>query len=122
MYLLSAVGMVLFIIGLFNSFHFVVGNIAYDKYPLHYGVESRCDYLYKPTPVGGQTDTKSDKELQDACFQGLKKERANTRIDDLEKSIAFTIIGLLVFGAHFYFVYKERKEDNERKNREKGII
>ena len=109
-YLLSVVGMVLFIIGLFNSIHYIVGITAYDKYPLRYGAESRCEYMPKPVMVEGQKDIQSDVKARAAsdaareeCLKSLEKERANTKIDDLEKAISFTTIGLLVFAIHFYF-------------------
>ena len=108
-YVLCIVGMVLFIIGLFNTFHYFVGITAYDKYPLRYNAESQCSFMYKPMPVDGQKDLRSDKQIKDECLQGLEKERMNTKIDDLEKSVAFTIIGLLIFGTHFYFARKEKK-------------
>ncbi len=108
-YILSIVGMVLIIIGLFNAFHFIVGITAYGKYPLRYNAESQCSYIYKPMSVDMQKDSRSDKEIKDECLQGLEKERMNAKIDDLEKSVAFTIIGLLIFGSDFYFARKEKK-------------
>lgn len=105
-YVLSAVGMILFIIGLFNSIHYIVGVTAYDKYPLRYGSESRCDYMPRIAPVEGSKETEETKGTEDAkedCLKSLEKERENTKADDLEKSIAFTTIGLLVFAIHFYF-------------------
>ena len=111
-YVLSAVGMVLFIIGLFNSIHYIVGITAYDKYPLRYGAESRCDYMPRAVPiVEGTKETIETKETEGAkedCLKSLEKERETTKADDLEKSIAFTIIGLLVFGSHFYFARKQK--------------
>lgn len=102
-YFLSAVGVVLFIIGLFNSIHYIVGVTAYDKYPLRYQGESRCAYMPKPVPIEGQKGSQSDGESKEECLKSLETERKSTKIDDLEKSIAFTTIGLLVFAIHFYF-------------------
>lgn len=108
-YVLSAVGMVLFIIGLFNSVHYVVGITSYDKYPLGYGPDSRCEYMMpKPVlPEGQAQPTASDKEAEEKakedCLKTVDKERQDKKVDDLEKSIAFTAIGLLVFVIHFYF-------------------
>ena len=109
-YLLSAVGVVLFIIGLFNSIHYIVSITAYDKYPLKYQGESRCEYMPKPVTIDGQKDIQSDAKARAAsdaareeCLKSLEKERANTKIADLEKAISFTTIGLLVFAIHFYF-------------------
>lgn len=106
--------MVLFIIGLFNSIHYVVGIKAYDKYPLGYGPDSRCEYMMpKPALPEGQTQpTVSDKEAEqktkDECLKSVETERLNKKVDDLEKSIAFTAIGLLVFAIHFYFARKQK--------------
>lgn len=112
-YLLSAIGMVLIIIGLFNAAHYIVGVTAYDKYPLGYGPESRCEYMPKPALLEGQTQpTQSDKETEqkakEDCLKTVETERQNKKVDDLEKSITFTSIGLLVFGAHFYFARKQK--------------
>jgi len=103
-YLLSAVGVVLFIIGIFNSFHYVVGITAYDKYPLGYP-ENRCDYVAAPVATDGATKPVTEQSKKD-CLLSLDQERQNKKIDDLEKSISFTTIGLLVFAFHFYFSKK----------------
>lgn len=108
-YVLSAIGMVLFIIGLFNSIHYVVGITAYDKYPLGYGPDSRCEYMMpKPALPEGQTqlttsDIETEQKIKEECLKSVETERQNKKVDDLEKSIAFTTIGLLVFSIHFYF-------------------
>ncbi len=99
--------MVLFIIGLFNSIHYIVGITAYDKYPLGYAPESRCEYMPKAALPEGQQQTSSDKEAEkkakDEYLKSVETERQGKKVDDLEKSIAFTAIGLLVFAIHFYF-------------------
>lgn len=108
-YLLSAIGMVLLIIGLFNSVHFVTGIISYDKYPLRQGAESRCDYMPVPVSIDETKETASNAaEAKEDCLKSLEKERATTKADDLEKSISFTAIGLLVFSIHFYFARKQK--------------
>jgi len=104
-YVLSAVGMMLFIIGLFNSIHYVVGITVYDKYPLGYAPESRCEYMPRPVLPEGQIEEQSSTETEqkEECLKSIEEERQNKKVDDLEKSITFTAIGLLVFGTHFYF-------------------
>jgi len=62
----------------------------------------------KPVPIEGQKGSQSDGESKEECLKSLETERKSTKIDDLEKSLAFTIIGLLVFGTHFYFARKQR--------------
>lgn len=101
--------MILLIIGIFNSIHYVVGITAYDEYPLSYGGEERC--YVQPAPVEREVQSQeSEKEVRERCLEGLEEERRRTKVDDLEKSIAFTTIGLLVFSSHFYFARKTRKE------------
>lgn len=109
-YILSIIGMVLFIIGLFHTFHYVIGTTMYEKYPLRYNAESRCDFIGRPVPLDAKATLEVNKEVKSDCLKSLEQERINTKIDDLEKSIAFTIIGLLVFGIHFYLARKERRE------------
>jgi len=67
------------------------------------GSESRCDYLPKIVPVEGSRSSETDQQSRDDCLAGLEKEREVKKADDLEKSISFTTIGLLVFATHFYF-------------------
>ncbi|MEK6901238.1 MAG: hypothetical protein AABX37_02770 [Nanoarchaeota archaeon] len=107
-YVLSAVGMVLFIVGLFNSVHYIVGITSYDKYPLRYGAESRCDYMPRAVSIEGTKETSGTDETRENCLRSLEKERETTKADDLEKLIAFTVIGLLVFSTHFYFARKQK--------------
>lgn len=100
--------MILIIIGLFNAVHFITGVAAYDKYPLRYGDETRCAYVSQQIPVEGGKPLPSEKEQQSTCLEALERERINTRVDDLEKSIAFTGIGALIFGMHFYFARRQK--------------
>ena len=62
------------IIGLFNSVHYVVGVTAYDKYPLRYGAESRCDYMPKVAPIEGSNDMQSETNAKEDCLKSLDKE------------------------------------------------
>lgn len=104
-YLLSLIGMVLIIIGVFNLTHYIVGVTAYEKYPLSYG-EDRC--LIQPMT---QTDPTGEKMVDPAfseeqCLEGLEAERQREKVKDLEESISFTVIGIIVFSSHFYFARK----------------
>ena len=103
-YVLSTVGVVLLIIGVFNSIHFMSGIIVYEKYPLKYGNEARCDYMPKPFVEEGKREARDQKK---ECLESLEKERINTKRDDLEKSISFTLIGLVVFLIHFSYIRRK---------------
>lgn len=112
-YLLSVIGMVLIIVGLFNATHYIIGVTAYDKYPLGYAPESRCEYMPKVALPDGQIqpaqgDKEAEKKQKEECLKSVEAERQNKKADDLEKSISFTAIGLLVFGVHFYFARKQK--------------
>jgi hypothetical protein len=49
-------------------------------------------------------------QVRDACLKDLEAERVIAKANDLEKSISFTLIGLAVFGIHFYFARKTKRE------------
>lgn len=106
-YVLSLVGMVLLIIGLFTATHYIVGTTMYPKYPLQYGNESRCAIQMVPA---GEKSAVTPEQVRSSCLQDLENERSIIRANDLEKSISFTLIGLAVFGIHFYFARKTKKE------------
>ncbi len=109
-YLLSLIGMILLIFGVFFTTHFLIGNFAYDQYPLKYGNESRCMTPSYPVPAKGENNEYSSDEMRKDCLATLKDERQQTKIEDLEKSISFTLVGLIVFGVHFYFARKQKAE------------
>ena len=102
-YLLSAVGMALIIVGLFNAIHFVIGSTLYEKYPLPQGFESRCEYLPAKIVDGGPTPVQDKKE----CLGGVEKDRVEIKRNDLENSFKFLLIGSLVFGFHFKLARKK---------------
>jgi len=106
-YILSLVGMVLLIIGLFTTVHYIVGVSAYPKYPLPYGNESRCTMMFVPD----EKSSVSPEQVKNDCLKDLEGERVITKANDLEKSISFTLIGLAVFGIHFYFARKTKKTE-----------
>lgn len=105
-YILSLVGMVLLIIGLFTTVHYIVGVSAYPKYPVPYGNESRCTIQMLPADKSSVTP----EQVRDGCLKDLDTERVIAKANDLEKSISFTLIGLAVFGIHFYFARKTKRE------------
>jgi len=105
-YVLSLVGMILLIIGLFSAIHYVVGVSAYPKYPLQYGNEGRCSLQMFPI---GEKSAVTPQQMRNECLKDLENEREITKVNDLEKSISFTLIGLAVFCIHFYFARRLKK-------------
>lgn len=96
-YLLNLIAIALLIIGAFNTIHFVIGSTIYDKYPLKYNDESRCSFA--PGDVSSKQLILSKQE----CLSNLELERIHTRLDDMEKSISFILIGAAVLGLNYYF-------------------
>jgi len=105
-YVVSLIGLVLLIIGIFSSIHFLVGITAYDKYPLGYSAETRC---IAPAPEKGQPQVNPS---YNQCLQEVEQDRMSRKADDMEKSISFTLVGLIVFGIHFYFARKQTKANS----------
>lgn len=105
-YLLSAVGMVLIIVGLFNASHFIAGTFVYEKYPLRYGTEyERCEYRSELVGIDVKPQAAFSKE---DCYKGLESERQQKKVEDIENALAFTLIGLFIFSLHFYFARKQK--------------
>ena len=107
-YLLSLVGIVLLIIGIFASIHFVSGVLVYSKYPLSNGTENQCMYSVPQVPPGEKQPLETYKDQYNTCTKNLEDQRILTKKQDLEKALSFTLIGLLVFGIHFYFARKQK--------------
>ena len=103
-YTVSLIGLVLLIIGIFASIHYIVNVTQFSKYPLGYGVESRCQ-TPQPGPVKGVGQPMI--MVDNNCLQEVEQERQQLKTKDLEKSISFTLIGVLVFGIHFYFARRQ---------------
>ncbi len=99
-YLVSLIGFVLLIIGVFSSIHYVVNITSYPEYPLGYSAPDRCAPMQvAPMEKVGTTSAYSQKQ----CLDDIEKERQIQKTGDLEKALSFTIIGLLVFGTHFFY-------------------
>lgn len=104
-YTVSLIGLVLLIVGIFASIHYVVNVTQYSKYPLGYGLESRCGQNLSQ-PVKGVAQPMI-MENYNSCVQEVEQERQQLKTQDLEKAISFTLIGAVVFGIHFYFARKQ---------------
>lgn len=110
-YLVSVIGIILLIIGLYNAVSFGVNSIVYDKYPLRYAGNEDCSYLTqstvpaKPiTPPDGTTASVSASEQEQqkaACERRVEAERKQHQVDDIKNGIYFTLIGIILLALHF---------------------
>lgn len=105
-YIVSLIGLILLIIGIFSSIHYLVNTTQYSQYPLGYGVESRCEGTLPP-PKG--VVQPMNLPATNNCYQELDQERQQLKTQDLEKALSFTIVGLIVFSIHFYFARKQSR-------------
>ena len=86
-------------------------NAQKRKYPLGYNPESRCEFAPRAVLLEGEMEAPPNNTKvtqKEDCLKNVEGERKNKKVDDLERSITFTTIGLLVFGSHFYFARRQR--------------
>jgi len=124
-YLVSLAGLVILVIGVFASVHFLVNIFSYADYPLPYETATRCMYpqpfplmkgvsgsgsaslgIAQPINPGGPMQIWPP-TYNDDCFQKVALERLQTKTQDLEKAVSYTLVGLVLFATHFYFARKK---------------
>jgi hypothetical protein len=119
-YLFTAIGLGMFLVGSYNLIQFATKKLALPKYYLDYQ-ESRCDYIAQPVPVTADGATKpidpaaqSMEEQKNQCLQRLEEDRANQQVIQLSSSLTLILLG----GATFWFHYRKtglsRKEGAEK--------
>ena len=103
LYLFTAIGLILIIVGIFQTSNYVINLIAFDNYQLGYE-ENRCDYVTQPIAVeAGKTpvqDPTLQKEQKDKCLKTLEEFRRYKKITDGARAITFLIVGGGVFAFH----------------------
>lgn len=104
-YVLSLIGFILLIIGIFASIHYVVNVTQYSQYPLGYDGPQRC--AMQPAIAEKPTEPNTSRE---DCLKGIEQERKQLQVTDLEKAISFTLIGLIVFCIHFYYARRRTEQ------------
>ncbi len=108
-YLVSLIGFVLLIIGIFASIHYVVNTTQFPKYPLGYDATQRCAPI-QLMPVKAPAGVVQPAQIPtsyESCVAQVEQERKQLQIQDLEKAISFTLIGLLVFTTHFFYARRK---------------
>lgn len=125
-YLISIIGLVLIVVGTYNTVTFVINSTQYEKYPLQWGGLEQCDF-YPPIPVPMpkvapdprfveqtmyQPDDVALQRQKEDCSKRTEMERKQHKIDDMKNALTFTIIGLVLFGLHFPIALKRSNKDN----------
>lgn len=116
LYVFSGLGLGLFLFGVFSGVFFLVNVTQFDKYPLQTYEETQCDYPHygpyaKPVPIGEETReaTPSSQEFEEQerkCEERLELTRQRKKVDDATRTLAFLIIGSLVFIPHWRMARK----------------
>ncbi len=108
-YLFTAIGLGMFLVGSYNLIQFATKKLILPKYYLDYQ-ESRCDYIAQPVTVTTDGATKpidpaaqSIEEQKNQCLQRLEEDRANQQVIQLSSSLTLILLG----GATFWFHYKK---------------
>ena len=116
-YIISAASLALIVIGIFNAVNFAINSTQYDKYPLRYpqgdcGGGFGYPMPYKTMPIDGRESTPSATDLEkqkQLCLKQQELDRRQHKIEDLKNSIAFTLVGLILFSIHFPLARKQSK-------------
>lgn len=119
-YLISVIGLILLIIGLYNSISYVVNITQYDIYPLRYAGSENCDYLTQTVPVKtlpseketSPSSQEAERQKKD-CVKRVGTERKQTKVNDLKNSLYFTFVGALLLGIHLPIALRKSSEKNK---------
>lgn len=117
-YVISAGALALIVIGIFNGVNFFINSTQYDKYPLRYGPGGDCEagfdyprpYKVMPAPGSPVESTPSAEEIEkqkQLCIKQQELDRKQHKIEDIRNTLAFTIIGTLLFSIHFPLARKQ---------------
>lgn len=100
LYLFTAIGLILVIIGIFQLSNYVIKIAVFDKYQLEYE-ETRCDYLPVETLPGGEKKSSEAAQMEkEKCEKGLEELRAYKKVTDGARAITFLVVGGAVFAFH----------------------
>lgn len=90
--LLFLIGVVLLIIGFSRGVLTVTRLVVFDKYPLDYYAESRCEMMPTAVPVEGEVMPKGDVN----CEESLEHERRIKLTDDIVNSVTMLVAGVVL--------------------------
>ncbi|MEO6509098.1 MAG: hypothetical protein ABIO02_04030 [Patescibacteria group bacterium] len=106
-YLVSLIGLILMIFGVFFAINYFVNITQYDTYPLRYS--ESCDTIYAaPVDMQKPSDVDIEKQKRD-CEVRQSIERKRTQVDDLKNAISFPLIGIILFLIHFPIARRQTK-------------
>lgn len=98
LYVFTAIGLIMFLVGTFNLVQHFTKKYLLPKYYLDFQ-ETRCDYIGQPVPEGKNTGD-MEKEKQ-RCLQRLEEERKYQEVLNLSSSLTLIVLGSIVFVFHY---------------------
>jgi hypothetical protein len=107
-YVVSLIGLILLIIGVFSDVHYFVNVSSGSVYPLPYSGPERCVVPVPAISGAPEKQTPDAQKVYQDCLKSVEEERRTTQRNDLEKALSYTIVGAIVFGIHFYFARKQK--------------
>lgn len=103
LYLFTSIGLILFIVGVFQASSFTVNKIFFPHYYLGYE-ENRCDVgqYFAPAKIEGiKPLSPQDQRAQDEkCLKRLEEFRRYKEVTDVALALTFIAIGSIVFVFH----------------------
>ncbi len=99
LYLFTAIGLVMFLIGTFNLVQHFTKKYILPKYYLDFQ-ESRCDYVGQQPLVEGKTAGDQEVERK-KCLDRLEEERKYQEVLNLSSSLTLIVLGSIVFVFHY---------------------
>ena len=119
-YAVSAAALALIVIGIFSSINFLINISQYQDYPLRYQGED-CDNIYPmslkvPAPILAPNNsapatpsTQQIEKQRQACQNRIDRYRKGQKLEDLKKSITFSLVGTILFLIHFPVARRQSK-------------
>lgn len=100
LYLFTAVGLVLIIVGVFQLSNYIIKITVFEKYNLGYE-ETRCDYLPQSVAPGeDKTATGTAKTEKEKCEKTTEELRKFKKVTDGARAVTFLLVGGAVFAFH----------------------
>lgn len=121
-YLVSIIGLILLIIGIYNAVTFTVNITQYEEYPLRYVGNEECGYParsaepIKPIDNAVLAPTTTPEELtqqKKICEDRVERERKKQKVDDLKNSIYFTLTGVILLAIHLPIALRKSSEKDK---------
>ena len=113
-YIISAISLILIIIGIFNVVNLVINSTQYDKYPLKYS-QPDCEQAVYPYPVAAPdfkiaSSSAIDQQKQKiGCEKQQELDRKQHKLDDIKNALTFSLVGVVLFLIHFPQARKQSK-------------